>query len=191
MAKRLYYNGLITNSKNKIKTTWNIVRSISGKNLENKLPLSVCINGALTGTQQVIADSLQSYFLSIADELVSNYIEDINDVNCKDYLDRIFRTPYPNLIFDRTTTKEIENIIKSLKSKNSCGYDEISVTILEVSSPFITAPLTYICNRSILSGSFRTRLKYSVVKPLFKKGDKKNIKELQTHIIINFFFQNI
>jgi hypothetical protein len=66
-------------------------------------------------------------------------------------------------------------IIKSPKSKNSYGYDEIWVKILKVSSPFITAPLNYICSRSILSGSFPTRLKYSVVKPLLKKGDKKDI----------------
>jgi Notch-like protein len=142
----------------------------------NKLPLSVCINGDLTENQQVIADSFQSHFLSIADKLVSNNIEDINDTNCKDYLYRIFKNPYPNLISDCTTTKEIENIIQSLKSKNSCGYDEILVKIPKVSSPFITAPLNYICNRSILSGSFPTRLKYSVVKPLFKIGDKKDIK---------------
>jgi hypothetical protein len=142
----------------------------------NKLPLPVCINGALTENEQVIADSFQSHFLSKADKLVSNNIEDINDINCKDYLYRIFKNPYPNLIFDRTTTKEIENIIKSLKSKNSCGYDEISVKILKVSPPFITAPLNYICNRSILSGSFPTHLKYSVGKPLFKKGNKKDIQ---------------
>jgi hypothetical protein len=154
--KRLYYNGLITNSKNKIKTAWNIVKSVKGKNLENKLPLSVCIKGALTKNQQVIADSFQSHFLSIADKLVYNNIEDINDINCKDYLYRIFKNPYPNLIFDHTTTKESENIIKSLKSKNSCGYDKISIKILKVSSLFITAPLNYIYNRSILSGSFPT-----------------------------------
>jgi hypothetical protein len=62
MAKRLYYNGLITNSKNKIKTTWIIVKSVTGKNQENKLPLSVCTNGALTENQQVIADSFKAIF---------------------------------------------------------------------------------------------------------------------------------
>jgi hypothetical protein len=53
----------------------------------NKLPLSVCISGALTENHQVIADSFQSHFLSVADKLVSNNIEDINDINCKDYLE--------------------------------------------------------------------------------------------------------
>jgi hypothetical protein len=77
MAKRLSYDGFVTNSKNKIKTTWNIVKSVTGKNLQNTLSLSVCINGALTENQQVIADSFHSHFLSIADKLVSNNTEDM------------------------------------------------------------------------------------------------------------------
>jgi hypothetical protein len=52
------------------------------------------------------------------------------------YLYRAFKNPYPNIIFDHTA-KEIENIIKSLKPKNACGYDEISVKILKISCPFI------------------------------------------------------
>jgi hypothetical protein len=161
-AKRLYYDGLITNSKNKIKTTWNIVKSVTGKKFENKSPRSVCINGALTENHQVTADSFQSHFLWTADEVVSNINnnEDTNDINCSDYLYRALKSPYPNTIFDHTMTKKVDNIIKSLKLKNSCGYDEISVKILKINCPFITASLTYICNRSILSGSFPTRLEH-------------------------------
>jgi hypothetical protein len=52
-----------------------------------------------------------------------------------------------------TTPKEIEKIIKSLKSKNSYG-DEILMKILQVNTPIITAPLTYIYNKSLSSGIF-------------------------------------
>ena len=45
--------------------------------------------------------------------------------------------------------------IKSLKSKNSHGYDELSVKILKLSSQFITSPLNYICNKSLSSGTFQ------------------------------------
>ena len=34
--------------------------------------------------------------------------------------------------------------------------------------------LSYICNKSILSGTFPTRLKYAIVKPLLNKGDRKD-----------------
>jgi hypothetical protein len=37
----------------------------------------------------------------------------------------LFNISYPNINLKFTTTKETENIIKSLKPKNSYGYDEI------------------------------------------------------------------
>ena len=68
------------------------------------------------------------------------------------------------------STKEIYSIIKSIKSKNTYGYDEISTKILKISSNYITSPLTHICNKIILSGSFPDRLKFSIVQPVHKKG---------------------
>jgi len=48
------------------------------------------------------------------------------------------RQPYNNIKFRYTSTEEIERIIKSLKTKNSQGYDEISIKILKWSAPFIS-----------------------------------------------------
>ena len=72
------------------------------------------------------------------------------------------------------STREICSIIKSIKSKNTYGYDEISTKILKISSNYITSPLTHICNKIILSGSFPDRLQFSIVKPVHKKGDRTN-----------------
>jgi hypothetical protein len=69
----------------------------------------------------------------------------------------------PNIRFSHTSTHEIEGIIKSLKAKHSYGYDEIPTTILKVSAPFISSPLTYIVNKSFSSGIYTTRLKFSVI----------------------------
>jgi len=70
------------------------------------------------------------------------------------------------------STKNVDKVIKSLKPKNSAGYDRISTGLLKVSSAFIISPLTYICNKSISLGVFLDRLKYAVVKSLFKKVTK-------------------
>lgn len=72
-----------------------------------------------------------------------------------------------------TTTKEIE-IIKSLRAKDSHGYDEISTKTLNISSPFIISPLNYICNKVIFKGIFPHRLKFSIIKPLYKNGNKQD-----------------
>jgi hypothetical protein len=161
-----------------MKTTWNTVISVKGKRQRDKSFESVYINSNRTDNQQLIADIFQNYFLSIADKITlrTSNIEELENNNSIGYLHRTFSNPLPIITFENTTIKEINDIIKSLKSKKSFGYDEISVKILKISTPFIVALLNYICNRSILSGTFPTRIKYSVVKPLFKKGDNKDIK---------------
>jgi hypothetical protein len=47
-------------------------------------------------------------------------------------MSEIFKTPYLNIKRKPTFTKEIENIIKSLKTKNSHEYDEISTNKLRM-----------------------------------------------------------
>jgi hypothetical protein len=56
--------------------------------------------------------------------------------------------------------------------KSSYGYDEISTKTLKASMPYIISPLTHICNESLAQGIFPDRLKYAVIKPIFKNGDK-------------------
>jgi len=77
------------------------------------------------------------------------------------------------LVIETFSTKEITSIIKTLK-KNSHGFDEISIKLLQISAPYICSPLTYICNKSILSGNFPHRMKFSIIKPIYKKGNKMN-----------------
>jgi hypothetical protein len=77
-----------------------------------------------------------------------------------------------------TTTHKIDKIIKSLKTKNSSGYDEISNRIIKSSSPFIISPLTHICNVVLGTGVFPDILKFAIVKICFKKG---NIQEISNY----------
>jgi len=47
--------------------------------------------------------------------------------------------------------------------------------ILKVSTPVITSPLTYVHNKSLSSAIFPTRLKFSEIKALHKKGDRTDV----------------
>jgi hypothetical protein len=91
------------------------------------------------------------------------------------YLFQVFNHPFTNIVFPNTSTGEIEKIIHSLPWKNSCGYDEISMRILKASASFISSLLCPINNISKISDVFPTRLGYSVITPLRKKGDKINV----------------
>jgi len=63
----------------------------------------------------------------------------------------------------------------------------LQTKILKISAQFINSPLSYICNKSMLSGTFPTKLKYAIVKPLLKKGDKENIANCRPISLLTSF----
>jgi hypothetical protein len=85
------------------------------------------------------------------------------------------------------TWKEIKELNKSLKMKNSCGYDEVPAKIVKLSLPFISSPLIYIGNKMLSTGTFPTRLKFSQVIPIHKKGSKTEITEYRSKSLLTSF----
>jgi hypothetical protein len=69
------------------------------------------------------------------------------------------------------TERQAKSIIKSLKSRNSYGYDGISPKVLKLCGALLSKPLAYICNKSIATGTFPECHKYPTVVPLHKRGD--------------------
>jgi len=129
------------------------------------------IDGTLTSNSQIISNSFNNYFLSI----IENHIPIAKNNNPIDYLYQAFKELFPAIKYLNTSTTEIEKIIESLKVKDSHGYNEIAVKSSEVSSPFISSPLNYICNKLSSSRIFPCRLKHAVVVPLCNKGDKEDM----------------
>jgi hypothetical protein len=135
-AKRLTYNNKIINSSNKMKTTWNIIKSETGR-----------LNGHTTSKYQNTPDTFNKYFFVNSGENYSNInCSNIkgtnNDVTPKYYLSNLSINSFSNMKFkntrwfkyDRdylcvnksqfvpvifeppcTSTKGIEKIISSLK----------------------------------------------------------------------------
>ena len=88
------------------------------------------------------------------------------------YLSQLFSDTLPDIKFRNTTNEGIEKIINFLNTKNLYGYNKISTNILKISSPYISSPLNYIYNKVLVTGLFQSCLKYSEIKPLYKKGHK-------------------
>ena len=187
-AKRLHYNKLISQSDNKQKTTWYIIKTItkSKKISHTSIPINININDKPSTNPTDIANAFNAYFTSVADNLLIKNFSEIQTTNNNDpmtYLRHNFKHCYSQINLKNTTTHEINKIFNSLKNKTSHGYDEISDKILKASAPFILSPLTYIFNKVLSSGIFPDRLKYSEVQPLFKK-----VKKLKLQITDPFHF---
>ena len=144
------------------------------------------IDGKTYEDYQSIANIFNTYFTNITDKMPVNNSVTMN--LALNYLYKVFIRPFPHIKWTPVTTKEISEIIKSLKWKNSHGYDEIRVRILKISLPFIISPLAYICNKSS-TGIFPMQLKYSQINPIFKKGSKTDISNYRPISLLTSFLK--
>lgn len=111
--------------------------------------------------------------MSIAEKITINKINDnrVADINNSDpvcYLLQTLNSPFRNIKFNCTSNKEMDKIMKSLKTASLYGYDEISTKILNMSCPVISSPLHHVCNKRLALGIFPSLSNYTIIKALFK-----------------------
>jgi hypothetical protein len=152
------------NVTNKNKTTWNIVNEEIHTKVNSTNITSLNIDGITTDNQQLIAETFNNYFVSIAENITTKdrnaYVQNKNTpYNTKidtflQYVKEVKKLKYTTLQSKPTTTTEIENIFKTLKPKNSYRYDEVPTKLLKITAPFVSSPPNFICNKVITKGIF-------------------------------------
>jgi exonuclease III len=188
-AKKLHYKNMILKSKNKMKSTWKIIHNEKGRNQQYSTVSSLILDKITITNTATIANTFNNYFTSIADSIniANNNVSTSNRTNPIDYLHKFHGDNVKKLNWKPATTHEIEIIIRNMESKESCGYDEISSRILKLSLPFIISPLTHICNAALNTGIFPNRLKYAIIKPIFKKGNKQDVSNYRPISLLTTF----
>jgi len=133
--KKLHYNKLLlkSNYKTKTKTTWNIVKTITNNKNTIHTILTMNINDKLSSNPLAIANAFNSYFSSVAENLLIKNFSGKNTTNNNDpitYLQQNLSQQLSSSIkLNDTTMHEINKIIHSLKCKDSYGHDAISSRI--------------------------------------------------------------
>lgn len=121
------------------------------------------INGITINDPLKIANEFNEYFINQITKLVSHN----TPINISSACNSIFMKP--------TTPNDILNVIKNLKSTNSTGYDDISTNLLKYVSTKLAPILSHIINICIPHGVFPEKLKFTIIKPIFKKGDRNEM----------------
>ena len=162
-AKKLNYADKIKKSFNKNKTIWDTVNLETNKTDNTERTDHLYLDGNTISDCQEIANAFNKYSLNIAKSINSKQNEPSShkteNITPLHYLMQSFKNPFPNINLKSTSTRETENIIKSLKPKYSSGYDGLSTKLVKIRSPFISSPLAHICNKSQSSGIFPDCLK--------------------------------
>ena len=116
-----------------------------------------------------VPDAFNNYFSSIADRIHDELDKLDGDPNS--YLQQTDHTPK----MTEPTTKDINNIFKSLQPKKSTGFDEISSKLVKDLKFELITPIKIILTKMIREKTFPDIWKIAKVIPLFKKGDKQEV----------------
>lgn len=165
----------ISQSKNICKASWQVIKgSFANCNMNNEIHSITLDNKTFTDPNS-ICDNFNNYFINLA-QIKDTRNNTIPIINNNKILNSIYLTP--------VDTTDIHKIIKSLKNTNAVGYDNINTKIIKKCALYIITPLTHVINLSLLHGHFPSSLKYSLIKPLYKKGDKNDMNNYRPITLI-------
>lgn len=166
----------IDTSENKSKATWSIINKQKLNNPKEGIS-SIMIGNKVINSPEQIAESFNEYFI--------NLIQSQNDINYNNTL--TYNRTSNSIFMIPTIPADIIKIIHSLKNTNSTGYDDITTKVIKATSTIIAPILSHIINSCIEKGVFPEILKISVIKPMFKKGDRQDPSNYRPIALIPVF----
>lgn len=167
----------ITSAKNKCKAAWQIIKN-KQKDYQSKHYIEKLVgDNGITVDPTNIAEQFNNYYINLSGEKNTSQPYKITGHSRLNH--SIFLIP--------CDSNEIEKTIKSLNNTNSVGYDNIATKIIKSVASEISPILSYIINLSLEKGCFPSRLKLSVIKPIYKKGDRNNIENYRPIALIPIF----
>lgn len=173
LTKYAQNNYFINNAKSKSKATWTVINN-------NKIelprePITKIIHNGLEITNTTDICNVFNDF----------YIERLS-MHHKGKSPQIYRT-LDTLYLNPSTPNEVANIIQSLKNTKSTGNDGLATNIIKKVHKYINSPLSYIINLCFEKGIFPDKLKTSIIKPLYKKGNKAEVKNYRPVALVPIF----
>ena len=209
-AKKDYFknatkDGIMTNKK-----FWNVLKPfLTNKGSFSEDQLSIEINNHLVTDEKTLADTFNEHYINIVEkssgQKPSSLGDSSNPLHDKETVEKIIETysNHPSVIAIKSSikhdtrdnvfnlphpsTKDINNIIKSLNVNKATGPDGIPAKFIRMSANVIDSHLTNIIDKDIDQNNYSENAKTANVKPVFKKDDRTKIKNYRPVSLLNIF----
>ena len=129
-----------------------------------------------------MAEKFNNYFTGIAQTLAMAIPRAPNSF--KEYMKPSLLNSFA---LNLTSPEEIINLCKSLHLTHSSGHDDIDPCIVGPNLNYLAFPLSEIINCSFSSGIVPLALKIAKVSPIYKQGNKEDLKNYRPISILPYF----
>ena len=180
-CKQQHYSVKFENATGNLKKTWSLINELRGKR-SNILPSYFKIDGSSVTEDKDIANSFNSYFNSLAENMNRSMDKRGNVHN--DFAEFLPNVEKSSLFLVDVTVNEILEIINDLSNDKA---SDIPVVVIKHCNAVISPVLAKIFIMCIKDGFFPDSLKIGKVTPVYKKGVSDEIVNYRPVSILPIF----
>ena len=188
LAKKSYLSEYFESNKNSPRDTWKCLNQLMFKKPKNSDQISeIEVDNVSYNSETEIADKFNQYFSTIGSDLANSL--NIDRLEQDNYLNNLVNNSNPNLSFKfhAISIPSLIKTAKSLKSKLTCGSDQIPSKICRQSILIIPEIFQKLINSSLMQGKVLDRFKLATVIPLYKRGNKRDRSNFRPISLLNSF----
>ena len=166
-----------------IKKTWTLINSVINERKHKESLPNIFYDDIISYSgAKSIADGFNDFFSSIGSKIAENIPN--SESNFHSFLGEKNDT---NFNFGIVTKKNLLYALNKLKSKKSCGEDNISIFLIKEVINEIIDPLVYLFNLSLKTGFIPQNYKIARVVPIFKAGERNKFTNYRPISILSAF----
>jgi len=180
LTKENYYRDKIIEAGNNTSKVWRMINEITlNQEPTNLSNVNLIHNNVELKDDKDKANVFNEYYVNICDSLAPD--------QKNTYVDPFVAPMHQSMFLTPVSDAEIKRHILTLKTNSSAGPDGIRSTIIKNNTQVLTKPLTHIINTIFLTGVVPSSFKTSIITPIFKSGNKTEVKNYRPISLINNF----
>jgi len=164
-SKRNYLSFYFSSNLKNLQKVWLGINSIISMKSKKSSPVTLTINDTLTSDVDKISIAFNNYFSNIAENIRKSM-----PTSYKYFSSFMPRANRNSFFLSPVDPTEVIHCISSFKLSKSSGPNSIPSKILSLLKFILSEPLANLINLSFTTGIFPSKLKFSKVIPVHKKG---------------------
>ena len=186
--KQQHYSHKLLNATGNLKQTWAAINELRDKSKANASSFFTIDNSVLTDKKS-IANKFNNHFRNLAATLN----EDIpkHHIGLENFKKFLPKSEQSSLLLNDTEVNEVIDIIKEFSNDK---LSDFPIVVVKHCAPIIAPTLSRLYNCCMLSGSFLVELKFGIITPVYKKGQKdkiENYRPISTLPIFGKIFEKL